>query len=546
MCLTVVPVPPKTRLRRLLPVLLVGAALTVLGPVGAPPASASSTYHCSGYQPCADLGMGSSGYAAHSNKMYWRMYSGHNCTNYVAYRMIQAGMSTERPWTGSGNASNWGAAMSSITDHTPRVGAVAWWKAGVTGAGSSGHVAYVEKVVSSTEIVISEDSYNGTFHWRTLVNDGPGWPSGFIHFVDKEITATAPPRVLGAPRVGETLTARTGVWKPSGPTKQVEWLADGVPVPGATATTFTLGAKQAGAVMSVRVTAAKKGYSTAVVDSAATAAVALGALTNGGPPDVSGSPEVDQVLTATPGVWSPAPDITALRWKANGIVIKGVSGPTLTLTRNMVGKTITVAEVARRDGYAKGAVDSPSAVGPVVEGVIEVTEPFAAAGRNRYGDQLSIAPGTITPRDASITYTWLRDGTKVAAGGATTYQLGRDDIGHDIAVRVTATKPRYRSLVRNFRFATTTTPSATAFRATSNKKKMVIVGVKVHAGGLGPVDGPVTVTVGKNRGTGTAVDGFVRIAVRNLSPGWRRVVVTYGGAGAVESSRAATKVKVKR
>ena len=150
MCLTVFPVPLATRLRRLLPVLLITAALTAVSPAGAPPAGASSTYHCSGYEPCADAGYSSSGYAAASNKMYWRMYAGHNCTNYVAYRMIKAGMSTERPWSGSGNASNWGVQMSKITDQTPRVGAVAWWKAGVVGAGSSGHVAYVEKVVSDT------------------------------------------------------------------------------------------------------------------------------------------------------------------------------------------------------------------------------------------------------------------------------------------------------------------------------------------------------------------------------------------------------------
>src|ERR671912_95046 len=66
-----------------------------------------------------------------SRLMYWRMYSGHNCTNYVAYRLIENGMPNVRPWDGSGNATNWGVAMSRITDSTPTVGSVAWWKAGV-------------------------------------------------------------------------------------------------------------------------------------------------------------------------------------------------------------------------------------------------------------------------------------------------------------------------------------------------------------------------------------------------------------------------------
>ena len=84
--------------------------------------------------------------------MWWRMYSGHNCTNYAAYRMVHSGLPNTRPWTGSGNATNWGSAMSRITNSTPAVGSVAWWRAGVRPAGRSGHVAYVERVVSANEI----------------------------------------------------------------------------------------------------------------------------------------------------------------------------------------------------------------------------------------------------------------------------------------------------------------------------------------------------------------------------------------------------------
>lgn len=546
MCLTVVPVPPHHRLRRLLPALLVAAALPVLTTAGAPPVSASSTYHCEGYRPCADVGMSSSGYGAVNDKMYWRMYAGHNCTNYVAYRMIKAGMSTERPWTGSGNADNWGRAMSSITDTTPRVGAVAWWKAGVVGAGSSGHVAYVEKVVSSTEIVISEDSWNGDFDWRTIVKDGPGWPSGFIHFVDKSLEATQQPAIVGTPRVGETLGARTGVFKPTGPTKQVQWLADGVPIPGATATKLTLGADQLGAAITLRVTATKPGYTGAVVDSPATAAVAAGELVNTALPDVVGNPEVEEVLTAIPGAWSPAPEIAAIRWKANGAVIAGATGTTLTLTRALVGKTITVAEVARRDGYTKGAVDGPTAIGPVVEGVIEVTQPFAAGGTNRYGEEVSVRPGVLTPSDVTIAYAWLRDGVVIPGAVGAAYAPAAADIGHDLTLRVTATKPRYRSLVRNFRFATTTTPSAVAAVAQSKRKRQAIVAVRVHAGGIGVVDGLVTVTIGQQHVVGRAVDGFVRLVLESLAPGVRQVRVTYAGGGPVEASRTSTTVTVKR
>ena len=131
--------------------------------------------------------------------MWWRMYSGHNCTNYVAYRLVKGGMSPERPWDSTGMAYNWGRANRSITDDTPMVGAVAWWEAGDS-VGSSGHVAYVQQVVSNRKIVISEDSWSGDFHWRVIRKRGGGWPTGFIHFDDREVRPSRSRRSPATPR----------------------------------------------------------------------------------------------------------------------------------------------------------------------------------------------------------------------------------------------------------------------------------------------------------------------------------------------------------
>src|SRR5689334_6965819 len=62
--------------------------------------ASGSTYLCTGYAGCRNAGYSDAGYGAVIIRMYWRMYSVHNCTNYAAYRMIQAGMSAERPWSG--------------------------------------------------------------------------------------------------------------------------------------------------------------------------------------------------------------------------------------------------------------------------------------------------------------------------------------------------------------------------------------------------------------------------------------------------------------
>jgi len=182
---------------------LVALIATLLVP--ASPAGATSTIICKGFTACAKAGYSSFGYGpSEYKKMWWRMYSGHNCTNYMAYRMIQAGMSETRPWTGSGDARNWGKVFKSRTDQTPAVGAVAWW--------SSNHVAYVQKILDADTIIISEDHYRGDFDWRKIVRSGGGWPTGFIHLRDEALKANEKPEVVGTPQVDERLTVDPGTW----------------------------------------------------------------------------------------------------------------------------------------------------------------------------------------------------------------------------------------------------------------------------------------------------------------------------------------------
>ncbi len=280
--------------------LAVALALVALG-VPAAPAVADYTALCNGYAGCANAGYSNAGYRAASDKMFWRMYSGHNCTNYAAYRMVKAGMPNTRPWSGGGNAENWGHAMASITDHTPMVGAVAWWDAYVRPAGSSGHVAYVERVISSSEIWISEDSWSGDFHWRRVTKSGSGWPSGFIHFRDVALRNTAAPTIAGTVQVGQTLTATPGTWSRPVTSYTYQWLADGLPIPGATAATYVPGSGKFGKSISVKVSANATGYAAGTATSAATAPVAAGVLTNTEPPAISGAPEVGADLTASRG-----------------------------------------------------------------------------------------------------------------------------------------------------------------------------------------------------------------------------------------------------
>lgn len=115
--------------------------------------------------------------------------NGHNCTNYVSYRLWQNGVANPgnlgHAYMWDNNASAYGIPVNS----TPTVGSVAVWEPNLAGAGSTGHVAYVDAVTTSY-IDVSEDNYGGTTMRKRFFVGQSDWPSHFIHF--KDMTPSAP------------------------------------------------------------------------------------------------------------------------------------------------------------------------------------------------------------------------------------------------------------------------------------------------------------------------------------------------------------------
>jgi hypothetical protein len=80
------------------------------------------------------------------------------------------------------------------------------------------------------------------------------------------------PAITGTKTVGQTLTCSTGTWSKS-PSYSYQWLRNGVPIIGATASTRLLSVDDSGKLMSCTVKATKSGVS-AVATSAQTTAIA--------------------------------------------------------------------------------------------------------------------------------------------------------------------------------------------------------------------------------------------------------------------------------
>ena len=522
--------------------MLLAVVVSLLGPV--PSSQATTTYLCTGYDSCASRGYSHAGYKRANDRMYWLMYSGHNCTNYAAYRMVKSGMRNERPWSGGGNAMYWGTEMRRITDDRPMVGAVAWWRANVPGAGSVGHVAYVERVVSRRKIVVSEDSWGGDFGWKTITRAGSGWPSGFIHFNDRKVRATTAPAISGTPAIGDAVRVSAGRWTPRAEVA-VQWFAAGKAIVGADERRFVPTLAQRRQRLSVRVTASSRGFAPAVVRTAATPRVARGTLRTEVAPTITGTPRVDEVLDLRAGSVSPSAASRSFRWYADGERIVGADRSRLRLTQEHIRSLITAAVVSRREGYRR-LVSTTASTAEVEAGRFEVTEPFELTGTARRGQRLTVEPGRFSPKDATVRYTWLRDGEPIARATGTTYAATVDDVGHRLSVRIDLSRSGYRDHSITLRAGGRVTTEPSLRVSAEGRPGRAVVLVRVSAPGVASPGGDATVRVGRRSVTGEVVDGRLRVVVGDLSRGRHDVRVSYAGTSVVLAARATTRVRVLR
>ena len=531
--------------------LLVGALAVVALPAGSGMAvqtdagAPASQVICQGFDLCNNRGYSHQGYKTAKSKMYWNMYSGINCTNYVAYRMIRNGGSATRPAQlrpGKGNATYWGTSFG--YNRTPMVGSIAWWKANVPGAGSAGHVAYVEQVVSPTEIVISESNYGSDFSWRRITTRGP-WPTGFIHYRDIALKNTTAPTLTGTAKVGGVLTVTAGAWSPAG-AYTYQWLANGSAITGTHAgTRMNVPPTMLGKKISVIVRAARTSYVTGAATTAASAAIALGTQRVVAPPTIDGTAQVDQTLTVDPGTYAPAPGSVAFQWLADGAPIPGATGKTFVPTQDLAGKRLSVTVTTTSAGYTTLTTTS-DATDPVLAPDITVAKPGGVEGRLLVGETLTADPGVLEPRDAKATYVWMRDGQPMPAFTGPRYVVKPLDIGRKISVQVHLTRQGYRNKALVLGpVGGVKAPTGLRVRVATGKARSALIKVMVTSPDSRRPAADVWIKIQNKRHLVRLVRGVGKIRVNGLRGGVRTLIALYVGDARTTRVKTTLKVTVK-
>ncbi len=170
------------------------------------------------------------------------------------------------------------------------------------------------------------------------------------------------------PRVGNTISVRLPIWwKGSEPvTTTFQWLRNGAKIPGATRSSYTPVAADAGKQLTLALIGSRSGSASRTFEAGTWMPKVMPGPPTAAAATITGSPSVGSVLTAKKGTWrAPTPPDVRFQWLRNGVDITGATAATYKLKASDKGTKISVRSTVI-------VPDSPRLGGSIVSNPVTV------------------------------------------------------------------------------------------------------------------------------------------------------------------------------
>ena len=246
--------------------------------------------------------------------------------------------------------------------------------------------------------------------------------------------------IVGAATYGTKLTIDKGTWGPGTLTFTYKWYRDGTAISGATSSSYTIGSSSIGHVISVKVTAARSGFTSEHITSDPTDTIVAATFASAPVPTITGTLAVGSTLTEAHATSSPSTSVTKkYQWYRESpggdpVAISGATSTTRVLSASDAGHIILVKITYSLSGYTPVTQYSTVTTAVWVRGTPKIT------GTAKVGDLLTASTGTWTPSaEVTYTYQWYRSGVAITDATESTYTLTSSDKTKTMTVKVIAT-----------------------------------------------------------------------------------------------------------
>lgn len=351
------------------------------------------------------------------------------------------------------------------------------------------------------------------------------------------------PTLAGSPGVGQLLTVTDPVWNLAGVATAYQWFRDGVPIPGATGSSYVPALPDAGHQLSAQVTGTLAGYP---VVSALTGALPIPAtadpvLSPTGAPSVADGAKVGTATRLTDPTWSQDGVTDRYQWMRDGTAIGGADTRDYTPVAADLGHRISVKVTGHKDGFTDQTVDSNAVPVGFGDAPTYTVQP-SVAGTHRVGNTLVARPGAWGEGTLpTFGYQWQRDGVDLAGATADAYTLRPADAGRLVTMRLTVNRTAYRpatfttSQVRVARLASTTVASLPRQKVPAGKRAKLVV--RLRSAGISPTGRVRVLDGGRALKAFTMATAKQTLLLPRLKPGKHRLTVVYAGTSQVAGSR---------